>query len=477
LIPSRRQQGATGALIVAVLVFVLLGVMAAYLLSRVASGTGDQALTAKRLAAASEALDQYAGATSRLPCPADPALDTGIELTATAATCTYPEGTLPWATIGMKREDAFDSWGRKVSYRVYTGTAGSLTQPGGASMVECDTLEDGAGPATATDGAGSGRLCLANPDPYQRATRPANFLAGKGLTVDDAGTPRTDIAYVLVSHGATGLGGYSISGARLDLPLGEERDNTRATGPFTVRAFSDSDTPATKSDHFDDLLALRTIPDLVRRANLAARNWPDAGALFSEANIEAILGRDIVAGQGVGETTLDFGGVRVSGIGTGGTATEIAFDVVGGVGGLGMENGLSTHLESGANEFLRFDFTRDVQNFAVTLNHFGAYFTASGDFPGFEVYLEQAEFRFYFDEALVATVIKAACAFDGGLASFSFPAGATFDRVDVTPLASSNLFPPPPSGISTFLVSEVKACLTGEGACTTSLSDASNTCT
>ena len=60
--------------------------------------------------------------------------------------------------------------------------------------------------------------------------------------------------------GSTGLGGYTVSGARLDMPAGDERGNTRENGAFTIKAFSDPDTSATSGTHFDDLLAYRTLP-------------------------------------------------------------------------------------------------------------------------------------------------------------------------------------------------------------------------
>jgi hypothetical protein len=82
-------------------------------------------------------------------------------------------------------------------------------------MVECDTN----GADTATPAAGSaGRLCRPNTRVTLRDTSPANFLAGKGFSLNDNGTAVTGVAYVLVSHGATGLGGYTVSGIRLDTP-------------------------------------------------------------------------------------------------------------------------------------------------------------------------------------------------------------------------------------------------------------------
>jgi hypothetical protein len=274
----RREQGATGALIALVLVLVMVGLFATSVLRRVAAGGDESNEAVRRLAAGADALEQFAAINARLPCPADPAANNGVEVITSGniAKCDFPEGTIPWRTLAMKFDDAFDSWGRKISYRVYTGTnsLGSLTQPGGVSMVECDTVEVVGGAATSVSSS-LGGLCVSNPDPLLRSTLPANFLAGKGLTLNDFGTPHNDVAYVLVSHGATGLGGYTVSGVRMDLPSGDERNNTQDIGPFTVRTFSDPDVAATNNAHFDDLIVYRTLPELVRRANLSARDWPE----------------------------------------------------------------------------------------------------------------------------------------------------------------------------------------------------------
>ena len=255
-------------MILIVMFLVLAAFLATYTLSRISRAGDAREDTKKRLAVAAAALDSYAATTWRLPCPADPALAAGTEVTATAATCANADGTLPWATLGLNSDAGLDGWGRKISYRVYAGNNGSLTQPGGVSMVDCDTGE--ASPAGPTPTAASaGGLCRDTHD-----TLPEQFIAGKGLTVNDYGTAHNDVAYVVTSHGATGLGAWTIAGTQMDLPTGDERDNTRANGPFTIKAFSDPDTSSTGPQHFDDQLAYATIGDLAKRAGLSARPWP-----------------------------------------------------------------------------------------------------------------------------------------------------------------------------------------------------------
>src|SRR5262249_30994955 len=146
----------------------------------------------------------------------------------TAGDCDTPAGTIPWRTIGLSRERALDAWGRKISYRVYRGTAtgvGSLVQARGASMADCDTIE-----ATPTDVDPGTGLCKpvdpADTNPASRSTSPAQFLAGKGLKLQYFGrdlSPENDhVAYVLISHGATGQGGYTSAGIQLDNPTSTE---------------------------------------------------------------------------------------------------------------------------------------------------------------------------------------------------------------------------------------------------------------
>lgn len=448
------------------MVLALLAILATYVLSRIAASSGDNTQTTARLVAAAEALEAFASNAQRLPCPSDPTADTGLEIPTAvgAATCTFPEGTVPWRSIGLKREDAFDSWGRKISYRVYTD-AGSLTQPRGVSMVECDEVEPTAG-ATAPGG-----LCVSDPDPYKRTTTPANFFAGKGRTLDDNGVARADVAYVLVSHGATGLGGYTVSGARLDMPAGDERNNTRETGPFTIKAHSDVDVAATSGQHFDDLLAYRTLPELVRRINLAARDWPETGTtsvVFSQGNVSAAAGAPVAPGAGVGQSTLDFAGAQVSGRGPGAALAEISLDVgsADATTGIGVATGGSYLIESSANEFVRVDFTAPGTKFAVTLNDFGYY--------GFLFY-EFVEFRFYLSEIQIGSPIVAfGCNLDGGLASYTLDIGQAFNRVEIVPLPALNIFGG--SGITALLVSEVKACAVTEAVCRTSLDAPANRC-
>src|SRR3954469_4992794 len=137
----RRQRGVSIAMVVIVLAILVTAALAGMMLLRVTDADRGRTDTQRALARAAEALDQFAAAQHRLPCPADPATDTGIEaITApNAATCqaSAAEGTLPWKTLGMTHDDGYDAWGDRISYRVYSaaGGAGSLVQPEGINMM------------------------------------------------------------------------------------------------------------------------------------------------------------------------------------------------------------------------------------------------------------------------------------------------------------------------------------------------------
>lgn len=460
--PRRGQAGAVGALLLAILVIVIAVLVAMQVLSRVSDVGQEEANAATGLERAQTALEAYAGTAQRLPCPADPTVDTGLEVVSTPTKCSFPEGTLPWKTIGLRRDDAIDPWGRKLSYRVYSGGGDSLTQPGGVSMVNCDTSDGG--PAV-------GSLCKPGATMYDRDTAPASFLAGKGYTLSSAGAFTViDVAYVIISHGSTGLGGYTVSGARLDMPKGDEKKNTNDTGDFTIRPHSGNDVEADSVAHFDDLLVYRRLSDLIKRIGLDARDWPELGAgssslTFDAPTVSAALGAPAGPGD-TGRSTITFPGAQVAGESGTSTPTNITYDTAGGYDGIGVAGGGSTAIQSSANEFIRIDFSEGWKRFGITLNDFGTY---SG------TYTEKVELRFYVGNVGVGSAfVGLGCHPDGGQASFTVPVDATFDRVDIVPMPANNSSGP--AGITAFLIDAVIVCSSTSTACRTSLDTAANRC-
>lgn len=395
--------------------------------------------TTSHLAKVSAALEQFASVSERLPCPANPALDTGdADPAGAAANCNFPNGTVPWRTIGLRREDALDAWGWKISYRVYQGTTG-LTQAGGASMVHCDTVEPSPAGATA---AGS---CKATHD-----TLPAEFLAGKGLAINDFGTAVNDAAYVLISHGASGLGAYTSSGVqKTPQPGNADESNNLGAGPFVARAAA-TGVPAEDPAYFDDVLAYRRLADFVRLANLAARDWPEAAGsteiTLDTPTLTAALGAPATYGD-LGRSTIDFGDAAVTAFNSGGDV-NVSFDRVNGVEGIGSV-GSGNGFSSAAGEGVRIQLTTKARQFAVTLNDFGRQVGV----PGAPV--ERVELRFFDGASQVNSFTKSGCRPDGGRASFSIDVAADFDRIEIRALPTTG------ATTSEFFLAQFKVCPAG----------------
>jgi len=455
-----RQGGASGLMIVVVLVLLAVALLAARVLNRLGEFADDRATTLSNLQQVAAALEQYAAVNQRLPCPANPADSSGVEVPASAGQCTYgsnahPEGSVPWSTLGLNTDKALDAWGRKISYKVYSGSNGSFTQPGGISMVQCDLSEPSpAGVTAVSHFDNTGGLCQSSTDAYQHNTTSAQFVAGKGLTLTDKtvnpNITYTDVAYVLISHGPTGMGGYTVSGVQLTpVPTSDERNNTRDDN-FVSAPFSDPDIATTSNQHFDDFVFYRRITDLAARVGLAARDWPE-GATFNSATLLAATGSS--ASGDTGRSSFSFMATDVTASGG-----NVSFTTTGGVEGIGVVGG-SSLLISGT-EFIHFDFHQNASRLGVSLANFGWEFS--------NAFREQVEFRFYDSGgSLIGSVTKQGCRADGGIATyFVDPPDPTmkYESVDVRPLALTNF-----SLISSqFLISEIASCTSA--LCDTTLS-------
>ena len=461
----RFQWGVSILFVAVVLIIVAAASLAFLALTRSSAGIDRSNETTSHLAKIGNALEQFASASERLPCPANRALDTGdAEPNAASAACTYSIGTVaigtvPWRTLGLRREDAFDAWGWKISYRVYQGATG-LTQAGGASMVHCDTVE----PTPA--GTSPAGLCLLTHD-----TTEAQFLNGKGLSVSDFGAPLiTDAAYVLISHGPSGLGAYTTSGTqKTPLPSSADETANLGTGTFVAKAAVNTVSPE-DATHFDDVLAYRHLADFVRRSNLSARDWPEAGATYADVTlntvtVSAALGTSPPYGD-LGRATLNFQDATVTGLNSGGTQ-NLSFDNVNSVEGIGTTGGTvgsANALSSDAGEGVRIVFPLKARQLAVTFNEFGRHTGTPGN-PH-----EQAEFIFFDGAATVLTVTKQGCKPDGGLATFSIDALVDFDRVEIRARTASD-----GTSVTQFFLSQIKTCAPAV-ACTTSMSLPGNSC-
>jgi hypothetical protein len=391
----------------------------------------------------------------------------------------------------LGREHAVDAWGRKISYRVYTGASGSLVQDNGANMSNCDSFEPATQGVVPVKG-----LCrpdnLADTSPASRSTRPEDFLAGKGLRLKyfkkDLSPEFDHIAYVLISHGSTGLGAYTISGVALDGPKGGEEasnlsGNMANTPTYYALPFSAPNVGTNDSDYFDDILLYRTISDLAKRANLAPRDWPDdttASEVFNKDAVEARVGK-LPGGGDTGSNSIQFYSLTVTALRVNTSDPSIplkqnvSLDSSGsgedGIGGASGDPSLSSQ-PSGPDEFLRLDLVQTSRRFALSLQGFG-YDESSGS-PKTPTWKEQVELRFFMvngtSATLVGTILKQACSPGNSLASFSdLEPTADFNRVEIVP-RESTLFSSTTIA-TTFVLSEVRACKAGVS-CMTGLESA-----
>lgn len=480
---ASRERGVVGVVVLGILAVVMAAFVAAYALSRMTGGGGDRDATMDRLAAAQRKLDEFAAAQRRLPCPADPTIDTGDEgLTApNAATCTAnaQAGTLPWKALGMNRTESFDAWGRKISYRVYQGNNGSLVQPGAVDMTQCDTVEPSAGDTTPKAG-GAGGLCVSNVDPLLRSTSVVQFLAGKALQFTEMGTARANVAYVVLSHGPSGLGGWSASNVQLPQPPGQdERDHLNAAGPFIIRQVSTPEVQekgAGLNGDYDDLVVYRTLPDLVKLAGLEARDWPETPpppppasapgteTLFTAASVAAAGGS--TSGGDTNRDTLTFGSAlevrgflanvstlsNIQNQNLSFTTTTLTNGAQ--VGGLGIPNaqaGLSSDPVGTQTEIMRFrilsGFTRDI---GISLTQFGTS-PSTGH--------EQVRVYFLNGNTILGSVDGTACTPYGGSFALSFNQDFDFVAIQALPTTTSQ--------VSSFFISAFKSC--SGSPCVTSL--------
>jgi hypothetical protein len=292
----QRQQGAM-LLIVVTTIMVLALVVLVSMVGDLTAGVGRRlSATDDTLSRVQTALVSFVATHQRLPCPANPAGGTNpgwpddvkpLALPASfTSTCLFPGGVVPWNALGLSRDQVTDVWGRLISYRVYDGQLG-LTQDKGASALNCDTDNQ----ATPRVEPTTNGLC--NNADGKHDTLRSDFITyttfgavpsfNKGLNVHDFGpAPNTanvpNVAYVLISHGPSGHGGYLTNGTRVALPANDARDypNTQSSPSFFIRqAVSETTTLSGTTGHFDDIVFYLKISDLLTLAKQDARDWPE----------------------------------------------------------------------------------------------------------------------------------------------------------------------------------------------------------
>jgi hypothetical protein len=282
-----QHQGGLVALLLAAAILTTVATTMVISQATAVRKAGDQiGITNLRLELIRSALVNYVIVNKRLPCPASGAVDDGQPIPANPTVapnylCTNQNGTVPWSVLGLTSSGTVDAWGRKISYRVYDGAPG-LAIADGADMSACDSVIGAPVPPVPPF-----FLCNA-----LHNTSAPGFLSAvnrPGLTVaDDALVANvTQVGFVLISHGPTGLGAWLLGGGcpapgcRMALPpaplSNPERPNTQAPGAGVVyvkRVNSDKTvTTVDSANFFDDQVVYMTIVDLLNAAGRGARNW------------------------------------------------------------------------------------------------------------------------------------------------------------------------------------------------------------
>lgn len=432
----RRQSGAIAGVVVIVLILVIFALVLARSLSRSQPELEQDRRTRENLQRVSDALVAFASLNQRLPCPAQGTDATGSTAAPAGASvaCTDDAGVVPWTTLALRKEDSLDGWGRKISYRVYSGATG-FTRTAGTNMTDCNTDATATGTAVATCDSTSAHT-----------TAPADFLMGKGITVTGVANP---LAFVLVSHGSSGVGAY---GAEVNVRLlptspGDEWRNTQSTSPYKSNARSDPSVAVTDVNHFDDVVSYVAVTDLIAGAKLGARAWgvppPPASQDFNAAALAPYVTGP--TDYNTGQNSLVFGNITVTAFGD--TARNVSFGQANeGIGtiGTGSNSASAATVNSGSNEFLRFTVTLPARYFGIQLITFGG--------------SERVRFTFFLAGSQVgSSITKTAC--HASFANYILDSGASFDKIEVRPIVNGGTN-------STLLVGSVAFCPASQPTCT-----------
>jgi hypothetical protein len=229
--------------------------------------------TRRNLDIVNAALIQFVSREKRLPCPADGALSTGLEVSGCAA---MSRGVVPWVSLGLTENDVTDGWLNRFTYRV----APELTAVSSMDITECDP--SGTENPVAVAGASPCKPCT-GPSPCLR-TSVAKVLAGKGLQVQNiAGvvqadnsptTGTTGAAYALISHGENASGAYNnsevfVTGNPAAGAAELNNANNQALKSFYV---ADDYNANTAPAYFDDIVLYKTVHWVIGQARLDARS-------------------------------------------------------------------------------------------------------------------------------------------------------------------------------------------------------------
>lgn len=272
-------------------------------------------MTQKKMDKISHALASYVLRHNRLPCPAAPNPGTeplGSERDSGAngtdyGTCTGTDvsGIVPYRTLGLHMEDAFDAWGRYITYRVSPVFAANTNT---LSDSDLNDVHERCRSSKWIDGGDNlnpskARFCcpMAHLSDYE-PTDDLQIFDGIGgdLLVhvgrsdtasryDDVDTLETGtvemdavaIAYVLVSHGVNGHGAFLVNGtddvytvsATVGQGFGADEQTNMGNDADQIIVYRDIDR-TTDITFFDDIVFWRTQDEVYSEISKDTCNEP-----------------------------------------------------------------------------------------------------------------------------------------------------------------------------------------------------------
>ena len=281
------MRNARGFTIVEILVvLIILGIVLAMaaMVTRGVSAGQKRSLTTTRLTGVDAAIVQFVAVQKRMPCPADGSLpstdaNAGTETARDpVAGCTaQTTGVVPWRILGLAEQDATDGWNRRLTYR----TDPVLGANNAMDMSACDPAGTGPLVGGKCNSIASGCSSTAPGS----CTPPQTYLAGKGLEVHNltgaiamnpAAVPSTGAAYVVISPGETGGGGYLAGSGTLsattDSDGNEEKKNYANVNPLPAYYVDDSLSDVAGATHFDDVVSRPSVLTVANKAGLGPRS-------------------------------------------------------------------------------------------------------------------------------------------------------------------------------------------------------------
>ena len=267
-------------------VLVIVGLVGGILLSMAMTMNDGQraATTRAKLAAIDAALVSFVAIHRRLPCPADGASASGLEVFGTQDNpcANQARGVVPWVTLGISAADIEDGWGTRITYRMDP----YLARTNAMDMSMCDPAGTGTPINSDTPPRPkctvTGGTCTAATLNY--CVKPSDFLAAKGIDIRDSvggvvlmnplATPSSGAAYALISHGENRAGGFNDSGNILASVKGVEGVNeTQNRADTSLPYYIDAPQRFTDdASRFDDFVIRPSVISVIQRAHLGPRS-------------------------------------------------------------------------------------------------------------------------------------------------------------------------------------------------------------